>query len=393
MAIIYKQISVDVSSENRFHPIIAKQYDSNSRFLTVQLTHEGQPIFVNMTSTVTINALREDGEASCFRGSVNENGTIIVPISSWILELDGQVKCDISVIDSEQRKLTSTTFMISVEEAAYSGEHINEDENYDILLELIADCREATTEGKQIFANALKGKESGYAVALSNVSPVEHNVKVKLLSETATDFTKVKCEALGKNILAPVTWKTYSKNGVDFERREDGGVVVNGTSTAVVVANFPNPTLKHGVSYAISLKQSGTGSVGNGGLFVTYVNSEGTTVRLKGSAAGRDKVVWEREYTLSSVGLQIDANKTFNNTVFYPQIEIGEAITDYEPYIKPIQYTPNADGTVDGVVSISPSMTLQTDTDGVTVEAEYNKDTNKIIEKLTQAIISLGGNV
>ena len=38
-------------------------------------------------------------------------------------------------------------------------------------------------------------------------------------------------------------------------------------------------------------------------------------------------------------------------------------------------------------------MTLLTDTEGVTIEAEYNKDTNKVIESLVQAIISLGGNV
>lgn len=139
MASIIKQISVDVAAENIFQSIIAKQFDNDSRFLTVQLTNEGQKINVSPTSVVIINALREDNEAQAFGGTVNEDGTVTVPITYWMLELDGQVKCDISVIDSEQRKLSSTSFTISVEAAAYSGTDIVEDDDYDILVSLIAD--------------------------------------------------------------------------------------------------------------------------------------------------------------------------------------------------------------------------------------------------------------
>lgn len=139
MASIIKQISVDVAAENIFQSIIAKQFDNDSRFLTVQLTNEGQKINISPTSVVIINALREDNEAQAFGGTVNEDGTVTVPITYWMLELDGQVKCDISVIDSEQRKLSSTSFTISVEAAAYSGTDIVEDDDYDILVSLIAD--------------------------------------------------------------------------------------------------------------------------------------------------------------------------------------------------------------------------------------------------------------
>lgn len=139
MASIIKQISVDVAAENIFQSIIAKQFDNDSRFLTVQLTNEGEKINVSPTSVVIINALREDNEAQAFGGTVNEDGTVTVPITYWMLELDGQVKCDISVIDSEQRKLSSTSFTISVEAAAYSGTDIVEDDDYDILVSLIAD--------------------------------------------------------------------------------------------------------------------------------------------------------------------------------------------------------------------------------------------------------------
>lgn len=45
------------------------------------------------------------------------------------------------------------------------------------------------------------------------------------------------------------------------------------------------------------------------------------------------------------------------------------------------------------VPSIYPTMTLTTDTDGAVLDCEYNRDINKVIEQLTQAIISMGGNI
>jgi len=54
------------------------------------------------------------------------------------------------------------------------------------------------------------------------------------------------------------------------------------------------------------------------------------------------------------------------------QVEIG-TVTKYEPYKEPTIYTANADGTVEGVKSISPNMTLIPNNNAVTVECEYCK--------------------
>ncbi|MBO5957538.1 MAG: hypothetical protein J6Q39_08285 [Bacteroidales bacterium] len=66
-------------------------------------------------------------------------------------------------------------------------------------------------------------------------------------------------------------------------------------------------------------------------------------------------------------------------------VEAGTEATGYEVY-KGIKYTPNSDGVVEGVTSLSPNMTLLTDTEGVIVECEYNKDTNKVVQKLADAL-------
>lgn len=75
------------------------------------------------------------------------------------------------------------------------------------------------------------------------------------------------------------------------------------------------------------------------------------------------------------------------------QLELGTTATEYEPYITPTEYTPTADGVVNGVTSLYPNTTFMTDTDGVLIDCEYNRDINKAFAELQQAIISLGGNV
>jgi hypothetical protein len=66
---------------------------------------------------------------------------------------------------------------------------------------------------------------------------------------------------------------------------------------------------------------------------------------------------------------------------------------NYEPYIEPTEYTPDADGVVQGVTSLYPSTTLMTDTSGAMIDVTYNKDINKAFEELKNVILSLGGNV
>ena len=121
MAKIVKSLSLDVSLQNRIQAILAKQYDKDSRFLKIQLMDEGEPIIVDQSSVVTINASRADNASKAFAGEVNEDGTVTVPITYWMLELDDKVGCDVSVVDAQGRKLSSLNFTIEVEHSNYSG--------------------------------------------------------------------------------------------------------------------------------------------------------------------------------------------------------------------------------------------------------------------------------
>ena len=61
------------------------------------------------------------------------------------------------------------------------------------------------------------------------------------------------------------------------------------------------------------------------------------------------------------------------------QVELGSVATEYEPYKEPVSYTPNADGTVDGVTSFYPTTIFMTDNANITIEAEYIKNVNEAV--------------
>lgn len=150
---VVKELAIDVAKKNKLPKIKAKQYDNKTRFIKATITNEGEKLTIGSAKTVTINALREDNVSKSFEGAVNEDGTVLVPITYWMLEIEGMVECDISIIGTDEEILTTTVFYIDVETASRSNDDIAEDENYDILLSLI---KNATNIKKEEVASSVK---------------------------------------------------------------------------------------------------------------------------------------------------------------------------------------------------------------------------------------------
>ena len=244
---IIKHISVDVASENDFQSIIAKQTDKDSRFLKVRLTNEGKQIDIQPTSVVTINALREDNEVKAFAGTVNDDGTVTVPITNWMLELDGQIKCEISVINAEQRKLSSTPFTISVKAAVYDGDDISDDENYDILVDLIAEVKSLQEEIETKLANGeFNGKDGSIGLVPVDELPTDDYVEgvIYLVKSNKPGsenryleyaFVNGEPEPIGEvNVGADLT--EYVKN-TDYATADKGGTVKASASWGIGIQN------------------------------------------------------------------------------------------------------------------------------------------------------------
>lgn len=79
-------------------------------------------------------------------------------------------------------------------------------------------------------------------------------------------------------------------------------------------------------------------------------------------------------------------------TVSNIQVEFGATVTAHKPYIG-AEYTAAADGTVEGVKSISPTMNISTDKAGAIINAECFLDPEAVITDLTNTVITLGGEI
>ncbi len=157
---IVNKINIDVSKENNIKDLIAKQNDIDSRSLTVTIEDNGKKLTVDRNATVIINARRADGSFGSFAGSVCKNGTASVPLTPWMLEISGKLICDISVINTDSSRLTTTSFSIDVEEASNPGCEISDNEKYDILVNLIGSCSQAVENCNAAAEKAHKASES-----------------------------------------------------------------------------------------------------------------------------------------------------------------------------------------------------------------------------------------
>lgn len=216
--------------------------------------------------------------------------------------------------------------------------------------------------------------------------------------DTATAYAKAVAPAAvtvrrnGKNLIPYPYWNgTKTINDVTFTVGDDGTVTANGTATAniyfVLQRHIP---LQLGTTYTLSGAPAGSSNL----TYYLYAANQDVSDWAAGnilnqtSAATFTPIKSPGQYGFG-VSLVIRSGTVCNNVVFRPQIEVGDVTTAYEPYIPPEEYTPAADGTVAGVLTLDPVTTLTTDSAGAVLEAEYSRDVNKAFAALQAAVEAL----
>lgn len=214
-------------------------------------------------------------------------------------------------------------------------------------------------------------------------------------SETMTDFVEyiepstVLVSRCGKNLL-PNNSGSYTLNGITFTKNSDDSIKVSGTATETTTNIFSHTAkVVNGQRYILSGCPAG-GSTGK-----TYVLR---CFNSLGDETVRDDEGNGIEFTFQN------ARGTYNfaivvfkgasiNAIFRPMLRFADVEDGTFEAYNGADFTPSSNGTVEGITSLSPIMNLLTDTEGIIIDCEYNKDTNKVIQKLMNAIIALGGAV
>lgn len=236
------------------------------------------------------------------------------------------------------------------------------------------------------YANGIKGILKGDAVSADDASPMVHEMAVKVRSKNLIDTSVC-------------TIDTQTLNGVTVTNNGDGSYTVSGENTTGSFVTVPSKT-----------KNVDEPEILPAG---TYTAAKGVTVVIKDIFGGETNC--EQTFTVEKpfyilrwyvyvtgqgvVGAGAYASLPYT---FYPVCKYGNTAAEYTPYVAPttvtvtadgVNYTPESDGTVNGIKSTALLSGITTDNVGATIECEYNKDANAVIEKLTNAIIALGGKV
>ncbi len=239
-------------------------------------------------------------------------------------------------------------------------------------------------EQGNLSANAVKKTVSGRSVQINDASPVTHEPEITVSKNI---FPKI------FNILSDEF--SFADGVVTGTVESDGKIVVNINSRTTETLNFSVCTvnLDTGVKYTYSGNPSGC----------SYGSYYSQITRTTGAENHALTTYGEQEFTVNYGGefkftIFIQANKDPQQIVFTPKL----SVTDGADEVEVIEYdgggnvaarvTPEADGTVKGIKSY-PTMKITTNNSAYAVNVTYNRDLNRVVEELQQAIISLKGNL
>ena len=196
------------------------------------------------------------------------------------------------------------------------------------------------------------------------------------IENPVTDLTAVKVNTYGKNFINinSIANDIVKKNPTSCEITNFDGkrcLKIGTTSTIRYTIQTLIPL------YGLQLKVYSTGYSAS---FMGYTKKDTeTSVYYISVSAENEWVNITRYYPDASqyyTGIQFyktDVTKPIYIDLDSVMLEASHTATEYEPY-KGSEYTPSADGTVEGVTSIYPSTTLTTDAEGVIIDCEYYKD-------------------
>ena len=247
---------------------------------------------------------------------------------------------------------------------------------------------EAILDSNVVFYG-INGQTHGAAsCTISNIQIEEGTVATEYAPyiDPAT-VTVTRC---GKNLTAHTAeTKTDKQNGVSLTRIHNSAVfTVDGTATEMSSMVATSTIMLPPGTYTASVH--GLNKIDGGTDRVYLWNQPAGKVVQNGIMDGLPKTFTLTAATPVRAELVFAAGSSYSSKIVKIQIERGAAATSFEEYAAATAM-PDESGTVTGLPSLAPKMTLHTDTAGVTVECEYNRDSNAVYAELLAKIAALSG--
>lgn len=165
--------------------LIAKQNDINSRFIIATIKNNRQAATIPQSATATLNITRQDGAKKCYRAII-ENNKVMAFLSDWAVSLTGVLKCDISIIENNER-LTTMPFTVDIVFACCTSDDIEDATSEDVITELIEMLGEYKEEKEHLaeidstleeHKNSISTLENAVADNTSDISNISSDLAV-----------------------------------------------------------------------------------------------------------------------------------------------------------------------------------------------------------------------
>lgn len=222
------------------------------------------------------------------------------------------------------------------------------------------------------FASSINNTVSEKSIIVKDASPTLHTLKIQLKSDTVTDFSDVCVNIYGKNLFSVNDFIKLTGNSVYYEIDDEDNIIIK-------AEDYRDDTT---IPCVITLPK--------GNYYLSTSNITATKFKLINKTDNKAiSFNTNCEFVLSQkTEIGIKFYEEVGTNIGKLQIELGQKATEYEAYSGFQSVSANTDGTVFGLTSLSPNMTILTDADDVTINCTYNVDTklyidNKIAE-LTQ---------
>lgn len=371
------KIGVDIVPGVSSPSVSVSQGDHESRTLLITLLNNGKKDFtIPAGATVEVRGTKPSGKG--FNYPCTFNGNLVeVTVKDQMTAESGRVPCEI-VIESDGRVLSSANFDMVVERSALQPGTVASSDTFDSLARKVV----VNAEGN-LFANALKGYASGETLQLDDVSPIEHSPRVGVHGKNFfnTSIISLDEESETENYVSEV-----AAGSLTITSKE--GYSGNGFKNIGLTLKELCPQITAGKKYILTAESSAYNKI------IYFVEAE--QVWPFGSGLTITEKMLNSVICFYGLNSMNDGRGVCKISGI--QLEAGTAATDYEPWLDPTTitvtdgngntFTPNTDGTIEGVTSTSPTMTLSTDTEGAIIECEYNRDLTAAIERIEAALFN-----
>jgi hypothetical protein len=414
------RISLDMLEVASQTTIKAKKGDTACS-IVMTLTENGKIYHIADGCRAIFSGKKADGNY-LFNGETCriEDNAIIYDFTEQTVSMEGVVQCEV-VLYKDDEQLTTPRFNLLVDETVYNPDAIVSTPEADALKGFIEDSEnrvnsiiedgenlieevgEIHRNSNQYFANAIKGTASNVkdgvvsndGVYITDISPLEHNINVKVDNAEATVTRS------GKNLYNQASYPIISEDGLDiwYIESEDCICIHGERLTSKLQKDIPiNPIIvgEFNDEYTLSVENIGgtityKDNITTGRYANTYLKTKESledkkltdllevTRMLQRTTVKASGVLIEPEKYITHIRFYITPNVKFDYFKIRVQLEKGSEATEYGKYVAPTEHTPNADGTLI-VPSVYPTTILESDTKGVTIEAEYNRDTVKMFK-------------